>query len=131
MVVSFPRLFSIARPHAPAAFLKSTFETLWNEEPELLRRTTGNRFRSNDDVNQWLALWWQVASGSFAPAAVDNVVEDVTEKTADGLCRLIREQQHDMVCVNDPSEEIDFAALSEKLYAAFSEILPKKSAFEK
>jgi len=117
--------------HAPAAFLKSTFETLWKAEPELLKATTENRFRSADDVNQWLALWWQIAEGNFAPAIVDNVVEDMTEQTASRLCEMITAQSQDMVCVNDPSDEIDFELLSQKLKQAFETILPEKSMFEK
>ncbi|MBO4887446.1 MAG: Stealth CR1 domain-containing protein [Firmicutes bacterium] len=117
--------------HAPAAFRRQTFEEIWSAEAELLHRTCLCRFRSNDDVNQWLAVWWQLAAGSFSPYAVDNVVEDVTDATIDSLCRTIRLQRHDMVCVNDPSEGTDVKLLSEKLRAAFDTILPQKSSFEK
>lgn len=128
----FPEAFlGFKNLHAPAAFLKSTFTTLWEREPELLHRTCSNRFRSNEDVNQWLALWWQVADGCFMPHMVDNVVSDVTEETADGLCALISRQKHDMVCVNDPSDRVDFEKLSAQLKAAFEAILPEKCGFEK
>ena len=128
----FPEAFlGFKNLHAPAAFLKSTFATIWEREPELLHRTCSNRFRSNEDVNQWLALWWQVADGCFMPHMVDNVVSDVTEETADGLCALISRQKHDMVCVNDPSDRVDFEKLSAQLKAAFEAILPEKCGFEK
>ena len=117
--------------HAPAAFLKSTLETIWEEEPELLNATSANRFRSNEDVNQWLAIWWQIAAGDFSPFMTDNVVEDCTEDSVDALCAMIRDQKHDMVCVNDPSVDVDVDALSAKLKAAFEAILPEKSSFEK
>ena len=117
--------------HAPAAFLKSTFETLWEKEPELLHQTCCNRFRSNDDVNQWLALWWQIADGQFVPYMVDNMVQDVTEDTVSALCRMIRSQEHDMVCVNDPSDEVDFDRLSAQLKTAFDIILSEKCEFER
>ena len=128
----FPEAFlGFKNLHAPAAFLKSTFKTLWEKEPELLHKTCANRFRSNEDVNQWLALWWQVAAGQFMPYMVDNVVSDVTEETVESLCGLISRQLHDMVCVNDPSEQVDFEGLSAQLKAAFEAILPEKSEFEK
>ena len=82
-------------------------------------------------MNQWLALWWQVADGQFIPGVVDNVVSDVTEETAEGLCDLIRKQKHNRACVNDPSDQVDFEALSAKLQAAFEAILPEESGFEK
>lgn len=116
--------------HAPAAFLKQTFEKIWEAEPELLHSTSLHRFRTNDDVNQWLAVWWQLAEGAFAPHVVDNLVEDVTSETVDSLCRTISKQKHDMVCVNDPTADVDFETLSNKLKTAFDSILPQKSGFE-
>lgn len=116
--------------HAPAAFCKSTFEKLWKEEFVLLDQTSSHRFRSNDDVNQWLALWWQVASGAFMPCVIDNLVDDVTDSTIDSLCKTICDQNYDMLCVNDSTEEIDFQELSTKLKCAFESILPEKSSFE-
>lgn len=128
----FPECFlGFKNLHAPAAFLRSTFETLWEKEPALLHQTCCNRFRSNDDVNQWLAQWWQIADGQFMPYMVDNVVEDVTEETVSELCDTICRQSHDMVCVNDPSDSVDFERLSAQLKAAFDTILPDKSKFEK
>ena len=128
----FPEYFlGFKNLHAPAAFCKSTFETIWEREPELLRETCSHRFRTADDVNQWLAVWWQVAAGSFAPALIDNVVSGADEETIDGICSVIRGQSHDMLCINDPSEDIGFAALSERLKRELEVILPEKSSFEK
>ena len=115
---------------APAAFLKSTLETIWAEEPKLLEETSSRRFRSNDDVNQWLPLWWQVAEGRFSPFFTDNVVMGCAEDTVERLCALIQGQNHDMVCINDPSDDIPFESLSAKLKTAFEAILPEKSSFE-
>lgn len=127
----FPEYFTgFKNLHAPAAYLKKTFETLWQEEPAVLERTSANRFRTAEDVNQWLALWWQVASGEFAPFVVDNVVGDVTEESVDKMCRIITQQSHDMICLNDPSGDIDFDMLSARLVEAFDAILPDKSVFE-
>lgn len=127
----FPDYFTGFRNlHAPAAYRKSTFEAVWNAEPELLRRTTSHRFRSADDVNQWVCLWWQIASGQFAPFNTDNVVSCADESTMDELCRIIHTQSHDMLCINDPEKPVDFEALSARLRGAFVEILPEKSEFE-
>lgn len=127
----FPDYFTGFRNlHAPAAYRKSTFEAVWNAEPELLRRTTGHRFRSADDVNQWVCLWWQIASGQFAPFNTDNVVASADESTIGELCRIIHTQSHDMLCINDPEKSVDFEALSARLRGAFVEILPEKSEFE-
>lgn len=128
----FPNYFlGFRNLHAPAAFRKETFAQLWQAEPRLLDETSSHRFRTNDDVNQWLALWWQVAEGAFAPYLTDNVVEDVTAGSIDDLCRTITRQTHDMICVNDPSGDVDFETLSARLKEAFETILPEKSGFEK
>ena len=128
----FPNYFTgFKNLHAPAAFRKQTFEEVWAAEPELLGSTTAHRFRSADDVNQWVCLWWQVASGAFAPYNTDNVVMGANDDTIDELCSLIRAQNHDMLCINDPDGEVDVEKLAARLKEAFEAILPEKSAFEK
>lgn len=117
--------------HAPGAYCKSSFEAVWDAEPALLEQTTMHKFRSADDVNQWVALWWQVASGNFAPFSTDNVVSSIEDDTVDRLCNIIRSQSHDMICINDPEHAVNFDVLSGKLQNAFAEILPEKCGFEK
>ena len=117
--------------HAPAAYTKSSFQQIWAAEPDILESTCRNRFRTSDDVNQWAVLWWQIASGQFSPALIDNLVCAASEKTVDMLCEAIRCQSHDMICINDPDELVDVASLSEQLKAAFETILPEKCSFER
>jgi len=117
--------------HAPAAYLKSCFEQVWNAEPEKLDQTCRNRFRTSDDVNQWVVLWWQIASGQFMPAMIDNLVSAVNEHTVNELCSAIIHQTHDYICPNDPDDDIDFEKLSDLLKQAFEAILPEKCSFEK
>ncbi len=127
----FPNYFTgFKNLHAPAAYTKSTFEAVWAAEPELLSRTTSHRFRGADEVNQWVCLWWQVASGQFAPFNTDNVVSCIDGDTIDELCGIIEKQNHDMLCVNDSEKPVDFDTLSARLRDAFEKILPEKSGFE-
>lgn len=127
----FPNYFTgFKNLHAPAAYLRSTFEALWQAEPEILQRTTMHKFRNADSVNQWAALWWQIASGQFAPYNTDSVVDSVQEENIHKFCDIIENQKHDMLCINDPEFEVDFDLLSKKLRNAFETILPKKSEFE-
>lgn len=116
--------------HAPAAYLKSAFEEVWNAEPEKLDSTCRNRFRTCNDVNQWVVLWWQVASGQFSPAVIDNLVESITPDSIDQLCNAIEQQQHRFICLNDPEQFIEFEKLAERLTASFTRLLSKKSGFE-
>ena len=117
--------------HAPAAFLKETFEAVWAAEPGLLHDTCRDKFRQASNVNQWVCLWWQIASGNFTPYVTDNLVVPATEQTIGPLCRCITAQEHAMVCVNDPEGDVDVEPLARKLRHAFETILPEKCVYEK
>ena len=117
--------------HAPGAYLKKTFEEVWEKEGDLLNRTSSHKFRAADDVNQWVMLWWQIASGNFSPYNTDNLVCSVNENTLAVVCNAIKNQSNDMICVNDGADENSFQYLSEELKSAFQTILSEKSSFEK
>lgn len=128
----FPDAFTgFPNLHAPAAYRKQTFEDVWAAEPELLHHTCGHKFRAPSDVNQWVCLWWQVASGNFVPGNTDNLVSSMRDDTVEAMCRCIENQEHDMICVNDPEGDVDFATLATRIREAFQRILPEKSEFEK
>lgn len=127
----FPDYFTgFKNLHAPGAYLKSAFEAVWEAEPEVLRNTCKDKFRTSDNVNQWLVLWWQVASGQFMPAVIDNQVMAIRHDTVDILCNTIEKQTNDYVCLNDPDVPIDFQELSARLRGSFEMLLPEKSSFE-
>ena len=116
--------------HAPAAYCKSSFEEIWKAEPELLEATCRQRFRGCDQINQWAALWWQIASGRFYPSVIDNLVAVIREDTIRGLCAAIEGQKHVFICLNDPEEEADFERLAAQLKLSFENLLPQPSSFE-
>lgn len=116
--------------HAPAAYLKDTFREIWDIEPNKLDSTCRDKFRTSDNVNQWVALWWQIAGGKFSPVVIDNLVSTITDDTIENLCDVIENQKHDYICLNDPEEEIDFPKLSGCLKKSFEKILAEKSKFE-
>ncbi len=129
---NFPDYFSgFKNLHAPAGYLKKTFEDVWEKEKDLLSKTSSHKFRLAEDVNQWVMLWWQIAGGDFSPCNTDNLVCSVNEDTLDFVCNAIKNQSNDMICVNDGADEESFYHLSEELKSAFQSILPEKSSFEK
>lgn len=128
----FPDYFTgFKNLHAPAAYLKSTFEAVWQAEPALLHSTCSHKFRSPSDVNQWVCLWWQAASGNFAPYKTDNLVMSASAETIDALCGAIEKQTNAMACINDPEGDVDVEKLAERLRWSFEKRLPGKSMFEK
>lgn len=117
--------------HSPSAYRKTTYEEVWEKEPELLRNTTLHKFRAAEDVNQFLLFWWQLASGQFMPGKIDCLVNDIKGFRVDWLCDQIRQHTHDMISINDPSPDIDFDAFVSKFIAAFEALLPDQCAYEK
>ena len=108
--------------HTSQAFLKSTFEEVWENCNSVLHETSSNRFRSVTDVTQYLFRYWQIVTGKFNPASVkgrriwfDKV--DIKELKKCFFNHKIKE-----VCINYdvPTEALK---LFEKYY-------PEKSMFE-
>lgn len=132
MSVLFPNYYTgFKNFHCPIAYRKSTFELLWEKEPELLAQTSSHRFRNREDVNQWLAQWWQIASGEFEPRRIDAKNYGIKTETIGEICDDIRMQRHEMICLNDPVGCTDYDTLASRLHEAFETILPEKCSFEK
>lgn len=127
----FPLYTGFYTVHGPSPFLKSTFEEVWEKEGTLLLETSSHKFRSRDDVTQYLFREWEKQKGNFVPANLlrDFRYLDLSQLT-DRSMDVIREQKVKMVCVNDTSKPIDFEKTRAGLQAAFEHILPEKSSFE-
>lgn len=120
--------------HLPLPHLKSTFGDLWQSCPETLERTCRSRFRSHDQVSQWLATAWNLATGRFHPTARphgDGSVLLVDRTTVDAACSAIRTQKFPQVCLNDSIGTDESIECFSRIRHAFDEILPGKSPFEK
>ena len=127
----FPDYFTgFKNLHAPAAYLKSAFEEVWTAEPEKMSETCRDRFRTSNNLNQWVVLWWQVAIGQFSPTVIDNIVEVITSVSINKLCDVIEKQSHDFICLNDPDEIIEFDTLADRLADSFEKVFPEKSSYE-
>lgn len=120
-------------PHLPNAFLKSTFEEVWAVESDALDKTCRARFRTNDDVNQWLFRYWQLAKGSFIPLNTrkNDVSMDITDETISSIIAKITKGDWSIVCLNDNAEISDFNNLRNQFEESFNKIFPHKSLFEK
>lgn len=125
---------AFANNHLAFSYLKTEIEDLWNVEFEELDNTCKHRFRSRDDVNQWLIRYWHLAKGKFVPIGrykkgkvyeIYNGVEQNQE-----LFKIIEDQAMPMICIND-NENVDFEPMKERIKPAFDKILPEKSSFEK
>lgn len=132
MEVMFPLFTGFYTVHGPSPFCKSTFETLWEREEEVLYQTSCHRFRAREDVSQYLFREWQKLSGQFAAKNITRDFQYFNVKSQnDKLVRTICRQRKKSICINDANTPIDFERAKEEICRAFRQILPEKCSFEK
>lgn len=129
--MAFPQYTGFFTAHNPSCFLKSMFEDLWEKEEEALKETAGNRFRSQQDLTQYLFREWQKLNNCFTPK---NILKDFAYFNIDHenkkLLSVLKKQKAKVVCLNDANKEIEFERVKKEIADVFLSILPEKSAFE-
>lgn len=118
-------------PHVPFSYLKSTFEAVWQAEPQRMNATCEHRLRSIEDLNHWLCRYWQFATGNFVPAAPDRGRFFSIGRDDTAIATAITGQQFPMICLNDDDPAVDHDAAKQRLKHVFEQILPERSAFER
>ena len=117
--------------HLPNAFLKSTLREVWEAEGALLDVTCRHRFRSDEDVNQWLFRYWQLAAGRFTPGKANPGALFPIGRADEAIKNAILRGAYPMVCLSDDDPTVDFTAENRKLCGWFAQIFPESSGFEK
>lgn len=130
--MAFPLYTGFFTVHGPAPFYKNTFEEVWEREEAFLTEMSSNRFRGNNDVNQYLFREWQKLTGNFH---AQNILRDfryfnVSDDNS-ALLHTIKKQKKKIICINDQKINRDFESVKAELREAFWEILPEASSFEK
>lgn len=132
---SFP---GFSNPHLPSPFLKTVCEEVWMQEETILTNTMKHRFRSNDDVTQYLFYDWHLVSKQFVPQRRKkmghyySIQSDMTSNKE--IIKAVRNQTHPVICINDSSSGLsveEFDRMMSDLQRSFESILPRKSSFEK
>lgn len=118
-------------PHLPNSFLKSTFTEVWEKEGEYLDLVSRNKFRTKEDVNQYLMRYWQLAKGEFAPRTPRiGVCYTVGEDNA-AIEQTVKSKGKKLICINDNSQIEDVEMQEKWLAKVLEECFPNKSGFEK
>lgn len=117
----------LANPH-----LKSTFQEVWKECPDILNNSSMSRFRSDIQVNQWLMIAWNLAKGRFYPVreGYRGSRVAVSKKTIDIISNIIKKQSQTQICVNDSYMNDNPELYFQNIAQIFESILPEKSSFE-
>lgn len=130
--LAFPRFTGFYTVHGPSPLKKSTYQKMWELEPELLTNVCSHSFRHKEDVNQYVLREYQKLTGDFIPENVQGFCGyyNIEEKN-DRLTKAITGHKKKIICINDSNDEVDFEKVKKEINTAFEQILPEKSLFEK
>lgn len=115
--------------HLAVPYNKSTLETVWEAENEILTETCRHRFRDDRDVNQYIFRYWQLASGNFYP---HRLLGKMFTNQCDPkvIVEYIRKRKGKLICINDNNPECDFEAYKHEINSALEMLFPEKCSFE-
>lgn len=132
MMLPYPGFTGFVNTHLPNAYLKSTFEEVWEEEKEILEDTCANRFRSPLDVNQHLIKYWQIAEGKFNPVNEEKIGHYYQIGRDDKMfAEDVKKNKYKIACLNDADNSVNFEREKQFINDIFNTILGEKSKFEK
>ena len=117
--------------HLTTAFLKSSFEKVWDAAGQTLDETCRCMFRGQTNASPFLVKFWQMAEGNFVPMSNHSgLCFHMTDKKVDSACKTIREQHYSLICINDTGKLENWQSAAEAVKQSFESILPEKSSFE-
>lgn len=130
--LAFPLYTGFYTVHGPYPLCKSIFEEVWEKEYEEMDKTSSYRFRCNNDLTLYLLREWQKLKGDFVPKNIKKHfgyynVDNNNKKLIDDL----KKHRHNIICINDANDKIDFERAKQDLNKAFSDVMPDKSSFER
>ena len=127
------RLFvGFSNYHIEQAYLKSTFEEVWEKEPEFLASSC-TRFREDVIANPYLFRYWQFAKNQFYPKKRRFATIHLTKKEdLDNVEKALFNTNIASICINDTSllNDDDFESISNNLIKLLEKKHPEKSSFE-
>ena len=117
--------------HTCQPYCKKTLQEVWEAYPEALERTCHNRFRSREDVNQYLFRYWRLLRGEFNPSKPNSVYLTLGQDSTETVDSYLGNAKYKVVCVNDDPMGCDFETERQKAVAVFEKHYPTVSQYEK
>ena len=118
--------------HVPNPHLKSSLQELWDVCGDIMDNTSKSKFRSDEQVNQYLLCAWNQAKGLFVPIRDEKRGKqfEICPENIERIVAAIKNQQYPQVCLNDSPINTQNDMCIDKICNAFNVILPEKSEFE-
>ena len=132
-LMPWPIFINLYGTHTSNAYLKSTFEKVWEEEYDLLNSTCLHKFRTRRDANQWLMREWQLCEGNFIPTSPKRGRLMSIKNDNSHIYNAIKNKKYKEICINDNGAEqiLDFDKTYHELVSFLEEEFPEKSRFER
>lgn len=122
-----PMNFHIALPTK-----KSTLNTLWEREFNVMDQAVKNMFRKTDTVNNALPRYWDLVSNQFHPINRLKMGSNISvnEKSLNYVLNFIKNQTKPIVCLNDHKSIKDFHTVKSAVNQELHKLFFEKSEFE-
>lgn len=118
--------------HYEQPFLRSTFEQVWKEEPELLLQSC-TKFRTDVSVNPYIFRYWQFATNKFHPSKSYKVkVFTLRQSLLKSVGDSLNDKSIISVCLNDTAKcpEEEYQLINRELQELLEKKFNTKSAYE-
>ena len=112
---------------------KSTLAEVWDNWFDVMDNTCKSKFRSDEQVNQYLLCAWNQAKGCFYPTLERGrgKLYEISPNNMERIVNAVRNQQYSQICLNDSPLNTDANDCVNEIIKSFNHILPNKSSFEK
>lgn len=117
--------------HSCLAYRKSTLQQVWEAFPQELDATCRRRFRSREDVNQYLFRYWRLVHGEFVPGKPNCAYLTIGEDDASQVKAALENPKYKVVCVNDDPTGLQFEQEQLRFMQIFAQMYPDPCSFEK
>lgn len=133
LILMKQRLFiGFSNFHTEQAFLKSTFNKVWEKEPDFLQASC-TRFREDVIANPYLFRYWQFAENMFYPQKRRfATIHLFNRNTIGAIEKALNNTSIASICINDSSlcPEDDFKFINNHLMKWLEKKFPEKSSYE-
>ena len=133
LMFKFKHFSTFEVSHVATPFLKSQMEVVWEALQEKLDSVCKHKFRSKDDLNQYIMIFWNVMTGHAKQCKHMHGTGElmITDSSLNRIAQIIKNHKAKMTCINDTQDIADFQKAKEIITSAFESRFPQKSKFEK
>ena len=124
-------LAGIRNFHTCVPFCKTTLEEVWAAFPKELDHACRSRFRSREDVCQYLFRYWRLMKGEFVPMRPNSRYLTLGVDETAAIQSAFHSSKYKVVCVNDDPSDLDFREAKMHLRTIFEQKYPTACAYEK